>query len=271
MTDVEHFHRPAAIQDALDIKREQGDTVAWLSGGTLLNSLDRPVSPTHLISLTGLGLDKVERGADAVRLGAGCTLQGLIDSEDVPEAVRAGCREVDNRSVRNAATLGGYIGGADSTRDLLPILVALDAQVELAGEQAIALLDYLAQPGALVLAVRLRAAALQRSWALARHARSAAGNSTITAAASLARDGERVLAPILVVGGVADTVIRLSAVEAALDGAALPGTDELEALIARDLHPTADIAGSAEFKRKLAGVLGARVLQDAFAGRGASR
>ncbi len=273
MTDIEHFHRPATVQDALDVKREHGDAAAFLSGGSLLNSLDRPTSPAHLISLAGLSLGAIERHGGQLRLGASVTLQELIDAEDVPPAIRAGCLAIGNRSVRNVATLGGYLGGANSTRDLLPILVALEARVELADASVedVAILDYLGDPGALVTAMRFPLGSFERSWALARQGRSGSAPPAITAAATVVRDGTLVRSPILALGGVADTVVRLPDVEAALDGRPLPAPDPLEALISRDLQPTGDILGSGDYKRHLAGVLGARVLRDALFGRGGAR
>ena len=269
MTDVEHFHRPATVQDALAIKREQGDNAAFLSGGTLLNSLDRPSEPGHLISLDGLKLDAFDRADGHLRLGAGLTLQRLLDTADLPGALRDGCLSVENRSVRNMATLGGYLGGADSTRDLLPILVALEAWVETAGRDDVALLDYLAAPGALVTAIRIPLESFDRSWSLARQGRTGSAPAAITAAATLDRDGDLAVDPILALGGVADTVVRLPAVEAALHGQPLLDSDGLEELIATHVFPQADIKGSSAYKRHLAGVLGARVLRAAFAQGGA--
>ncbi len=262
---AQHFHRPSTVEEALALKREQGDVAAFLGGGTLLNSLDQATPPVHLISLAGLGLDGIEDDGKHLVLGACCTLQQLLDS-DVPESIREGCRHVENRSVRNMATLGGLLGGADSTRDLLPILVALQARVDLAGSGDVALLDYFAAPAGLITAVRVPLVSFQRSWALGRHGPSASSPSTITAAATLQSAAGQILTPILAIGGVADTLIRMSAVERALDGEPLPETNALEALIASDLRPVADHRGSAEYKRLIAGVIGAQVLRDALQG-----
>ncbi len=270
MPDVEHFHRPTTVQEALDIKREQGDNAAFLSGGTLLNSLDRRSDPAHLISLDGLELDSIERTDDHLRLGAGCTLQGLLDSDDLPGALRDGCLSVENRSVRNMATLGGYLAGADSTRDLLPILVALEAEVELAGAEAVSILDYLADPGALVLGILIPLHSFDRAWALARQGRTGSAPAAITAAATVEQDGDLVVDPILALGGVAETVVRLPHLEKKLHGFPLPETG-LEEFISEGLTPAADIKGSSEYKRHLAGALGARVLRDALAQKGGAR
>ncbi len=76
--------------------------------------------------------------------------------------------------------------------------------------------------------------------------------------------------PILALGGVADTVIRLPLLEKRLHGFPLPESG-LEEFITAGLTPVADILGSAEYKRHLAGALGARVLRDAFAPKGGVR
>jgi CO/xanthine dehydrogenase FAD-binding subunit len=70
-----------------------------------------------------------------------------------------------------------------------------------------------------------------------------------------------VLRPILAIGGVAPSVVRLHGVEAALDGHPLPPAAQVEALIADAVHPIDDLRGSAAYKRTIAAVLGERALR----------
>jgi len=66
------------------------------------------------------------------------------------------------------------------------------------------------------------------------------------------------------VGGVAGRVVRLTAVEDALDGRPLPSMDELQALARRAVRPAGDLSGSAAFRKYQAGVVVALALRDAI-------
>lgn len=111
-----------------------------LAGGTdvmvAVNAGLRPV--TSVISVRRVDeLQRVEIDPmDAtLRLGAGVTYSRLL-ADDVAEAAPAiaqAARTVGSPQIRNAGTVGGNLGTASPAGDLLPILVALDAAVELAG------------------------------------------------------------------------------------------------------------------------------------------
>ena len=56
-------------------------------------------------------------------------------------------------------------------------------------------------------------------------------------------------------GGVAPTVVRLRALEAALDGKPLPSRDAMEAMVRPLVAPIDDVRGSAAYKRQVAAAL----------------
>ena len=88
--------------------------------------------------------------------------------------------------------------------------------------------------------------------------------SLLNVAVSLGRTAGSVLAPLLAVGGVAPHVVRLHAVERAIEGEPLPDADELQRLVASQVRPISDLRGSAGFKRHLAATLAADALQQAW-------
>ncbi len=80
-------------------------------------------------------------------------------------------------------------------------------------------------------------------------------------AVSLALDGERIVQPVVAMGGVAPHVVRLPTVESALQGHPLPPKDLVESLLAQAVNPIDDHRGSAAYKRHIAAVLGERALR----------
>ncbi len=262
------FHRPSTVLTALELQASLGQDACLLAGGTELNQRHHPGRPAHLISLAGLDLGGVAASDDAVMVGATTTFQELLEAPAVPAPLRRAAAHLANRNVRNIATVGGQLAAGKSCGDLIPCLVALDARVMLAtieGSGAVAVADYvLAKPSGLIVAVEIPTRPGRRGTGLANFTRTANDLSVINAAASMERDAVGIQRPILALGGVAASVVRLLAVEQALLGAPLPARAQLEALVAAAVHPIDDLRGSATFKRHLASHLAADALTEAW-------
>jgi putative selenate reductase FAD-binding subunit len=298
---IEQFHRPATIREALALKRRFQRRSVFLAGGTYLNSNacalcpehrvslsglghDRnerkqgaPITrslcssacamrPEHFISLAGLGLDRVVAKPGVVVIGPLCTLQRLIDDRKVPAGLRVASAQIVSRNVREMATLGGHLASHPPYSDLIPMLIALGARLGLSrpgAAKTIAVADFVAKPTAglitRIVVPRSRAARV----AACRNARASANaRSIVSAAVSATVVRNAVKRPIIALGGVADHVVRLAAVEEALDGRPLPAMDELQALASRAVRPVADLSGSAAFRKYQAGVVVALALRD---------
>lgn len=263
---TEFFHRPASVREALRLSRTLPGA-AFLGGGTRLNSSETESRPDHFISLERLGLDRIEPAAGALSIGATCTLQRLADDRRVPPALREAAGRAAGRNVRNMATLGGHVASRPPWSDLLPVRVALEARVALAGAGAKRprLEDYAAGPvEGLVTAILLPRAARGRRVASRALRLSAGARPFAVAAASLGRSRGAVAAPVVALGGVTRHVVRLAGVEAAIAGRPLPGLDELQAMASRPVRPVASLAGSAAFLRDQAGAAVALALRDAW-------
>jgi CO/xanthine dehydrogenase FAD-binding subunit len=143
---VEQFHRPATIQDALSLKRRFQGRAAFLAGGTLANAKDSRLHPEHWISLAGLKLDRIDLKHGGLIIGALCPLQRLIEDPRTPEPLRAAAAQIVSRNVRNMATIGGHVAANLPYSDLIPMLIALDAEVELPGlrvAKRVSVMDYI--------------------------------------------------------------------------------------------------------------------------------
>ena len=265
---IEQFHRPATIREALALKKRYQRRAVFLAGGTYVNSSASALCPEHLISLAGLGLDRIERKQGAVSIGALCTLQRLIDERKVPAALKVAVSQVVTRNVREAATLGGHVASGLPYSDVIPTLVALEAKLglsRLGAAKTIAVADYVEKPTpGLITKIVLPRPRPGRVTACRNARASANARSIVNAAVSMTVVRNAVMDPIVALGGLAGHVVRLTAVEDALDGKPLPTTDELQALVSRSVRPAADLSGSAAFRRYQAGVVVALALRDAL-------
>jgi xanthine dehydrogenase small subunit len=127
---------PRTVAEALREKQEQPDA-QWICGATDLGlSLSRQqIQGAHFIALDRIEeLHSLRIEADFVRIGAAMPLTRL--EREVQGALPA----LDDllpwfaaRQIKNRATLGGNLGSASPIGDLLPLLLALDAEIELAG------------------------------------------------------------------------------------------------------------------------------------------
>lgn len=90
---------------------------------------------TTLVSLENLGLDMIRAEAGRCHVGAAVTFQELADSSLVPSALRAASRLTASRTLRNMVTVGGELGLLPEDSALIPALIALGADVTLAGKK----------------------------------------------------------------------------------------------------------------------------------------
>jgi probable selenate reductase FAD-binding subunit len=253
------YHRPSSVAQAVQLKAELGSGAVFLAGGTEVNN-GLAARPAALIDLADLGLDTVEISSDGIRLGAGVTMQQLVEHPELPWFLKAASRQMANRNIRNRATVGGQLGTNRSCADLIPTLLAAQAKVSLV-DRELPVERFIEGPPELILSVFVPMTG--RGFGLDHLTRTASDISVVAASASLRTQDGCVQEPILAVGGVAAHVVRLSDVEQALDGKPLPEREQIEELVSIAVNPIDDLRGTAAFKRHIAAVLGARALHAA--------
>lgn len=267
---VKEYARPASIDDALGLYESVPGSVL-LAGGTFLlagYSFGSQIvrNPLSVIDIGRLLPSSAERKGDVLSIGAGCTFQNLADSDAVPSVFKQAALSMANRNVRNRATVGGNIAANKSCASLVPLFLALDAEVEFASRgKPVArrlLTDWLGRPEGILLSVSVRmTSGLYGSGK--RYRRTACDIATATAAAVFTRDGNLLRNVRIALGGFGPVAKRYPELEAELEGKA-PGTQaEIEDLAARHLSAITDQRGSAEYKIKCGSVLLADALLEA--------
>jgi CO/xanthine dehydrogenase FAD-binding subunit len=144
---------PESVPEVLDAWSEHHDATL-LAGGTDLmvdvNFARR--RPGSIIALRRVASLRAHDTADqAITIGAGVTYSELQQPAlaDPAPALAQAARTVGSPQIRNAGTIGGNLGTASPAGDTLPVLLALDAVVEVAGpggRRDVAVADFLAGP-----------------------------------------------------------------------------------------------------------------------------
>jgi xanthine dehydrogenase small subunit len=134
------FSRPGVIGECIALLSQQPGA-RLIAGATDLavesNILGRKFP--HLVSVEALAELRVfDDGSDAVEIGAGLTLEEVAERwRDAPEAFAEWLLLFASPLIRNRATLGGNLATASPIGDSAPLLLALDAEVKIAGPRGI--------------------------------------------------------------------------------------------------------------------------------------
>jgi CO/xanthine dehydrogenase FAD-binding subunit len=240
--------------------------------------------PEHLVCVGRLEeLQALEVGEE-VRCGAGVTYSRLLEELDgSTPALAQAARTVGSPQIRNAGTVGGNLGTCSPAGDTLPVLAALDAQVEIAssqGSRRLGLSEFMLGPkqsalqaGELVTGVSWRSCGPSQVFMKA-----GTRNAMVIAVASLALVVDRAARRVRVgLGSVGPTVLRAPEAESLAEAlfeasgwdrplrahaAVLRG---FAGLVASAALPIDDVRGTAAYRRHVVAVMAERALARAGA------
>ena len=279
------YARPGSLEEALDLLAQVPQRRVLAGGTDLYPGLGEAMRRAQLLDITGISdLRGITRDAGGYRMGA-LTTWGEIAAADLPpffDALRQAAREVGSVQIQNVATIAGNIVNASPAADGTVALMALDAEVEVAGpdgtrrvpigEFVTGVRTVALSPGELVTAVHVPDHGAQaRSHFLKLGARKYLVISIAMAAVMLRPDAQgRVDRAGVAVGACSPVARRLTALEGRLTGAA-PGecAARLRAEDAADLAPIDDARAQALYRRDAVPVLLRRCLEACDGGRDA--
>jgi probable selenate reductase FAD-binding subunit len=253
--------RPKSLKEAVRAKEEPG--AAYLGGGTWLNAC-RCDEKTVLVSLENLGLDRIDVSDMGCSIGATVTLQRIVDCADAPQGLREAARLTTSRTLRNMITIGGELGLAPDDSAIIPVLIALKAQVSLAGRKKPVPIDaFLKDRGnALILSVIVPSPS--RACVVRVVSRTSHSSRSLVVAAAADIPVRTPLSARIVVSDCRGGRVQLREAGAA-DGA-LPEKSRIEESVRTRFAPAADPHASADYKRYMAGVLVADALYALWGG-----
>lgn len=272
------FKSPGTLQEACRLLAVAGSRP--IAGGTdvIPQMRDGRFQAAALIDLSRIaGLDAIERVNGDISIGSLATYTTMAKSSLLQEYapfLPQVCEMVGGVQTQNRGTLGGNIVNASPAGDTLPVLLALDATIDLSsetGERSLPLADFLLGPGHTALLPgeivrQIRFRPLPKG-ALSLFLR--LGNrrgmliSIVSAALVLQVDDEMVRDCRIALGAVAPTAIRCREAEASLLGRRVDAKliDEAAATAAAACRPIDDVRASAAYRRHGVGVLVRRGLR----------
>jgi len=124
--NIKHIERPATAKEAVDLYRA-GEAI-FFGGGTYLVG-QRPEGVHTLIDINRLIPRWMERHESVCLLGAGATIQQLIDfvPPSAPLKIAQAARNSSySKNIRNQRTLGGEIAWGRTDSDLYVLLTAVN-------------------------------------------------------------------------------------------------------------------------------------------------
>lgn len=266
--NLREYHRPTDLAEALRLLRRTSIRTVALAGGVSVVGEGTP-DVEAVVDLDGLGLDFVEVSGSSIRLGATTRLQSIVESlGQVGGGVLAeAARRMAGWHVRNAATVGGALAGADGDSPLSIVLTVLDGQVTIfdGQESTTPWVTLAAVPASerfkrrLITAVSFSYSA-EMNMAYEQVARTPA-DYPIVCAAALVRPGSPA-AMIVAVGGVLERplVERQS-------GDASSMLQAADRILPKGVAGTAyrsDFRGSADYRRSMGPILARRAVNGAL-------
>jgi carbon-monoxide dehydrogenase medium subunit len=275
------YEAPETVPEALELLAEHQDEASVLAGGQSLIPLLalRLAQPAVLIDINGVAeLYGVSAADGRVTVGAMTREYVAEESETVADAVpllAAALPLIGHEAIRNRGTVGGSLAHADPAAELPAVARALDAEFVvrgLGGERVVPAAEWFEgylttsrRPDELLVEVRFPAARPGTGVSFQEVARRHGDFAMVGLATSVTLSDGVISDARLAFAGVSDVPARASGAEELLVGQRPSAGlfDEAARRAAADIDPSADLHGSAEYRKKVAATLVRRGLREA--------
>ncbi len=278
------YARASTVDEAVQLLRAGGEAARVLAGGTdvIVQARERRRDIDLLVDIKRVPeVSTLSFGPGGLDVGAAVPLYRVYGDPDVrryyPALVEAS-HVIGGTAIQGRATLGGNLANASPAADSIPAMIVLGAVARIAGPNGareVAVADFCTGPGRSVLqpsefivSLYFPAPAPRSGAAWERFIpRNEMDIAVVNAAAYVALDGDVVTDARLALGAVAPTPLALTDVAASLVGRPLNDAAIAAAAAAATAasRPISDMRGSEAYRRRLVGVLVARVLRKAAA------
>lgn len=273
------FFSPKGLSEVIDLLDRYGKAARVVAGGTDL-FVHRPAEAEYLIDLSRIGLAYLHRDEGGLHIGATTTLRTLEVSplfsagpyQVLGEAVKA----LATPTIRNRATIGGNLSNGSPAADLPPVLMVLDATLEVAGRSGSRILevgDFFSgvkktrlREGELLKAIHLPAP--RERWGAAfwklRHHPCSIDIAIVNAAAGLSFEESVCKKARIALGAVAPTPVFAGKAQEILEGGKIDEQKIRKAALAasEEARPIDDIRATSEYRKKMVAVAVQRVLTE---------
>ncbi len=243
---IQEAVKPASLKEAAALQKEG---MVFLSGGTLINWAPSEIQAEKVILLEGILPKTIEEKDGVIEIGAGVSLQDLVDSSLVPEALRRGAGFIPSRNIRNMATIGGNIAANRPDSYIIPVLLALRANVKTVNDEVVPVYSYCKEERSeLIVSVELPRTA--ETVVVDRALRSSAAYpSAITAVRVSENDC------VIALGCMSSHVVRLETIERGIISGSLISEEDVFKAVYAAVDPPDGMKESSEYKRYIASAL----------------
>jgi aerobic carbon-monoxide dehydrogenase medium subunit len=267
------YKRPATVDEAVALLTQHGDDAKVLAGGhSLIPAMKlRLARPRVVVDIGRIAnLRDIRETGNSIAIGAMTTHQEVASSKlllDKCPLLPETASHIGDVQVRNMGTIGGSLAHADPAADYPAAILALDAEIVVAGPNGnrtiraesffLDLMTTALAPNELIVEIRVPVTA--RTVAYVKTEQKASGFALAGVAAVISPNGIRVG-----VTGVAAKAYRTTSVEQALKGKTTADAIALAAARATDgVELLSDIHASADYRAQLAQVNTRRALERA--------
>lgn len=277
-----NYYQPPTLEAAYGLmERFQGEA-CYVAGGTdvIVRVKQRAVAPEALISLRGI------EGLKGIQVNGGLALGSMTllrEMERGPvllqqyHALGQAVGVLANPQIRNVATVGGNLCNGAPSADCAPPLLVMEAVVRLegpGGTREVPILDFFTGPGEncmenaeVMTAIRLPEYAPGTGSAFVKEGRVQQDIAITNAAALVVMEGRTCRKCRLSVGAVAPIPVRLTPIEALVEGKEMDPEllEEVARLTQEAVRPITDVRSTEAYRRQISGILVQRALRAAVA------
>jgi CO/xanthine dehydrogenase FAD-binding subunit len=274
-----------SLNEALEALTEEGAQV--LAGGTdLVNNIKiNAARPRRLVYVLGIpDLDYLTVKAGSLAIGAAARLGNIEHDREVVSrfpALAEAINVIGGTQIRNMATLAGNICNASPGADTPPVLLVMDAEVEICQRDGGSEVDRSRLPlggffsgpkktvlkqGQMVCGLSVPLPPEHSGAAFRRLARVSLDIAKINCAAYIEREADRIRLARVALGSVAPTPVRAPTIENALQDQKYSERllKQASELVAQDIAPIDDVRSTAEYRKQIASLLVREALEQAW-------
>jgi carbon-monoxide dehydrogenase medium subunit len=274
---------PTSVSEAVALLASHEGEAKPLAGGQSLVPMMafRVASPSLVVDLRKLAeLRQIKISDEGVTLGAMVRWREILDDARLRTAqplLVAAVEHVAHYQIRNRGTVGGSIAHADPAAEMPGIVLTCDAKIAVTGKAGARVIDAAnffegplmtaLKPDEIITEIRLPAWPAKRRFGFQEFARRRGDFALAAALLFYDDDGGKARNAHVGAIGVADTPVRLPAVEQVLNGSAIDEATiaKAEAAASASVDPHDDIHASGAYRKALVGVMVERALRAAVA------
>ena len=273
------YHAPSTLDEAISLLDDYGPEASVLAGGQSLIPMMKfqLALPAHVVDINRIsGLGSIHEENGVLHIGS-LTRESDLDASEMVRSrypiLHDTTAVIADPLVRNMATVGGNLAHGDPANDHPATMMALGAEVVArgpGGERVIPVIDFFQGPlttaltqGEILTEVRVPTPAAGSGSAYLKLERKVGDYATAGVAVVITLNGGVCQRAGIGLTNAGPTPVKASAAADFLAGRPLDDETIREAarLAAQEAQPTADLRGSAEYKRDMVRVLTGRAIR----------